>query len=60
MTPEEARAELERMIGLKRSDPEEAMRIQRGLATGALLALESDDIQRAKAIAKIALDAQQV
>jgi hypothetical protein len=46
-----------RLVG---EDHEATERIRRGLATAALLALESDDIPRAKAIAKIALEAQQV
>ena len=60
MTPEQAALELTRMLEVYETDPEEATSIERGLVTAALLAIGSGDIARAKALAEIALDAQQI
>ena len=60
MTTNEAQLEFVRLKLIRQSDPEVASSIERGLATAALLALESDDVERAKAIGKLALDAQQI
>ena len=60
MTVIEACSDMCRLLLAYDDDPELATSLERGLMTGALLALESDDIPRAKAIAKIALNAQQV
>lgn len=60
MTVHEAQLEFVRLKLIRQSDTEAASLIERGLATAALLALESDDVERAKAIGKLALDAQQI
>lgn len=60
MTETEAVHEFEKLLLCRFDDPEQASSIERGLATAALLALEGDDIERAKVIGKLALDAQAV
>lgn len=60
MFPEQAEQEFQRLLSCAQTNPEEATRIERGLASAALMAIESDDVPRAKALAKFALDAQHV
>lgn len=61
MTPEDAENIYNALLkSVATGDYEAATSHERGLMTGALLALESNDITRAKAIAKLALDAQQI
>ena len=60
MTIKQAALELTRMLDVYETDPEEATSIERSLMTAALLAIGSGDTERAKALAEIALDAQQI
>jgi len=59
MTPSQAQIAYEQMLALIHTDLFQAECIARGLATAALLALDSGDIPRAQAIGKLALDAQE-
>lgn len=60
MTHLQAIIDYNRIVEICANDPTEASRLERGLATGALLALDSGDVERAKVIAKYALAAQEL
>lgn len=60
MTITQANLEYRRLFTLVDSDPELATSIERDIMTAALLAIGSGDVERAKGLAKIALDIQQI
>lgn len=57
---QQAEADLATIERVAHDDPELATSLERGLMTAALLAIDSNDITRAKVLAKLALDAQQI